>query len=55
MMIGASMSRREPIQFLHHDARFAGTLYKPDAPNPAPVLLVLHPAQVCSSAAYLSP
>lgn len=39
------MSSVESIQFVHHDADFAGSLYKPDAPGPVPVVIVLHAAQ----------
>jgi pimeloyl-ACP methyl ester carboxylesterase len=39
------MSIIESIIFSHHDATFAGTLYKPDTPEPVPVVVVIHAAQ----------
>jgi dienelactone hydrolase len=39
------MSSVESIQFVHHDAQLAGTLYKPALPGPAPVVIVVHSAQ----------
>ena len=39
------MSSVESIQFAHHDAHFAGTLYKPATSGRAPVVIVVHAAQ----------